>query len=128
MTAGTETLTEAVHAATRPAARRRIGLAVGAFVGSRTVVYATSPVSGDSLFPTGPITEVFTSLALADAVARGELILDTPLAAVLPGTPTHSTGAPIPSATWRPTPRGCRGYPPACCARLWGTVPTPTAP
>jgi serine-type D-Ala-D-Ala carboxypeptidase/endopeptidase len=95
VTATTGTLTEAVHEATRAAARRRIGLAVGAFAGSQTVVHTTGPVSGDSLFQIGSVTKVFTALALADAVARRELTLDTPLAALLPGTPTSATGVPI---------------------------------
>jgi CubicO group peptidase (beta-lactamase class C family) len=86
------TLTQAVSAATRPAARHRIGLAAGAFVGAETVVQATGPVSGDSLFQIGSVTKVFTALALADAVARGELTLDTPLAALLPEVPTSRTG------------------------------------
>jgi CubicO group peptidase (beta-lactamase class C family) len=95
VTATTDALTEAVHAATRAAARRRIGLAVGAFAGPQTVVHTTGPVSGDSLFQIGSVTKVFTALALADAVARTEVTLDTPLAALLPGTPTPATGAPI---------------------------------
>jgi CubicO group peptidase (beta-lactamase class C family) len=41
VTATTDALTEAVHAATRAAARRRIGLAVGAFAGPQTVVHTT---------------------------------------------------------------------------------------
>jgi serine-type D-Ala-D-Ala carboxypeptidase/endopeptidase len=95
VTATTAALTEAVHAAMRPAARRGIGLAAGAFVGSQTVVHTTGQVSGDSLFQIGSVTKVFTALALADAVARGELTLDTPLAAVLPESPTSRTGVPI---------------------------------
>src|SRR3954471_3137618 len=95
VTATTEALTEAVHAAMRPVARRGIGLAAGAFVGSQTVVHTTGPVSGDSLFQIGSVTKLFTALALADAVARGDLTLDTPLAALLPETPTSRTGVPI---------------------------------
>jgi serine-type D-Ala-D-Ala carboxypeptidase/endopeptidase len=95
VTATADAFTEAVHAATRPAGRRGVGLAVGAFAGSRTVVHTTGAVSGDSVFQIGSVTKVFTALALADAVARGELTLDTPLAAVLPGTPTSRAGAAI---------------------------------
>lgn len=90
-----EALTQVVHAATRRAQRRGIGLVVGAFVGSRTVVHATGPVSGDSVFQIGSVTKVFTALALADAVARGELALDTPLTAMLPEAPTPTAGGPI---------------------------------
>ena len=95
MTATTDPLTEAVRAATRSAAQRRIGLAVGAFVGSHTVVHATGPVTGESLFQIGSVTKVFTALALADAVERGELAMDTPLAALLPESPTSRAGAAI---------------------------------
>jgi D-alanyl-D-alanine-carboxypeptidase/D-alanyl-D-alanine-endopeptidase len=95
VTATVDALTEAVHAATRPIARRGIGLAVGAFVGSDTVVHATGPVSGESLFQIGSVTKVFTALALADAVNRGELAINTPLTAVLPESPTSRTGASI---------------------------------
>ncbi len=93
MTATTDVPTEAAQAAARSVARRGIGFVVGAFAGSQTVVHATGPVSGDSVFQIGSVTKVFTTLALADA--RGELSLDTPLAALLPQTPTPATGAPI---------------------------------
>jgi serine-type D-Ala-D-Ala carboxypeptidase/endopeptidase len=95
VTGTVDVLREAVHAATHPAARRRIGLVAGAFVGSQTVVHTTGPVNGDGLFQIGSVTKVFTALALADVVARGELTLDTPLTAVLPRTPVPRTGAPI---------------------------------
>jgi D-alanyl-D-alanine-carboxypeptidase/D-alanyl-D-alanine-endopeptidase len=93
MTATADALTEAVLAATRPAARRGIGLAVGVFVGSDTVVQATGPVGDDSVFQIGSVTKVFTALALADSVTRGELTLDDPLATLLPGTPASASGA-----------------------------------
>jgi D-alanyl-D-alanine-carboxypeptidase/D-alanyl-D-alanine-endopeptidase len=75
------------------------------FVGSQTVVHATGPVSGESVFQIWSVTKVFTALALADAATRGELDLDTPLAACLPGTlipgpitlghlATHTSGLP----------------------------------
>ncbi len=95
MTATTGTLTEAVHEATRAAARHGIGVAVGAFAGAQTLVHATRPVSCDSLFQIGSVTKVFTALLLADAVARSEVTLDTPLAAVLPETPTSKSGVPV---------------------------------
>jgi CubicO group peptidase (beta-lactamase class C family) len=68
---------------------------LGAFAGSQTVVHAAGPISGDSVFQIGSVTPVFTTLALADAVARGELTMDIPLTALLPRTPTPATGAPI---------------------------------
>lgn len=40
---------------------------------------------GRTLFEIGSITKVFTALLLADAVTRGEVALDTPLRALLPG-------------------------------------------
>jgi len=82
-----------VLAATRPAARRGIGLAVGLFAGSDTVVHATRPVGDDSAFQIGSVTKVFTALALADAVTRGELTLDNPLTTLLPGTPASASSA-----------------------------------
>jgi CubicO group peptidase (beta-lactamase class C family) len=95
VTPTTDALTEAVHAATRPAARRQVGLAVGAFTGSQTVVHSTRPGSDDTVFQIGSITKVFTTLALADAVARGELTLDTSLAAVLPDAVIPRSGVPV---------------------------------
>jgi CubicO group peptidase (beta-lactamase class C family) len=62
----------------------------------------TAP-TGDTLFQIGSVTKVVTALLLADAVTRGEVELDTPLAAVLPGSPagvtlaqlaTHTSGLP----------------------------------
>jgi CubicO group peptidase (beta-lactamase class C family) len=47
---------------------------------------ATSPAppDGNTLFELGPITTVYTSLLLADAVQRREVALDTPVAELLP--------------------------------------------
>jgi CubicO group peptidase (beta-lactamase class C family) len=42
------------------------------------------PVSGDTLYETGSITKVFTSLLLADMVERGEVTLGDPVAKYLP--------------------------------------------
>src|SRR4051794_593878 len=95
MTATADALTEAVRAATRPAARRGIGLVVGLFASSDTVVHASGPVGDDSVFQIGSVTKLFAALALADAVTRGELTLDDPLATILPGTPAYAIGAPI---------------------------------
>ena len=73
--------------------RGHVGLVVGAVTsaGERAVV----PVGrlrapdgptprADSLFEIGSVTKVFTALLLAEAVTRGELALQTPLADVLP--------------------------------------------
>ena len=80
------------HLATRHG-HRHVGLVVGAVTsgGERFVV----PVGrlrapdgptprADSLFEIGSVTKVFTALLLAEAVTRGELALETPLADVLP--------------------------------------------
>jgi serine-type D-Ala-D-Ala carboxypeptidase/endopeptidase len=97
-----ESLTRAVEEVTRAAARRYVGLVVGAFAGSRTAVHGAGskmdgggPPTGDTLFQIGSITKVFTALALAEAVVRSELTLDTPLARYLPEAPTSRSGAPI---------------------------------
>jgi CubicO group peptidase (beta-lactamase class C family) len=42
------------------------------------------PLDGDSVFEIGSITKVFTTLLLADMVARGEASLDEPVAKLLP--------------------------------------------
>jgi serine-type D-Ala-D-Ala carboxypeptidase/endopeptidase len=91
-----------VHAATAAAGRRFVGLAVGAFAGPQTVVHAAGsveegggPPTGDSLFQIGSVTKVFTALALAEAVARSELTLDTPVVACLPEAPISGRGARI---------------------------------
>ena len=47
-------------------------------------VSAPRPVSGDTVFEIGSATKVFTSLLLADAVQRGEVALDDPIAKYLP--------------------------------------------
>jgi CubicO group peptidase (beta-lactamase class C family) len=74
-------------------------------VGAESVVLATDPVTDASVFQIGSVTKVVTALLLADAVARGELTLDTPLAHCLPGArvpspitleqlATHTAGLP----------------------------------
>ena len=42
------------------------------------------PLDGDTVFEIGSITKVFTTLLLADMVARGEAALDEPVARLLP--------------------------------------------
>lgn len=90
VTAGTLcTLTET---AVRSAGKRYAGLVVGAFADGQAVVRGAGVVSADhdapeagTLFQIGSVTKVFTSVALADAVLRGQVSLDTPLADILPG-------------------------------------------
>ena len=43
-----------------------------------------APPDGTTLFELGPVTKIYTSLLLADAVQRREVELDTPLAELLP--------------------------------------------
>lgn len=71
---------------------KHVGLVVGAVTagGARSVVPAgrlrapDGPATrADTLFEIGSITKVFTALLLADAVTRGELALDTPVADLL---------------------------------------------
>lgn len=69
-----------------------MGLVVGVIDGERTEVFAygqrsaddARPPDADSIFEIGSVTKVFTGLLLADAVRRGELSLDMPVAALLP--------------------------------------------
>lgn len=58
-------------------ARRRGGGAVERVV--------AGPVDADAVFELGSIAKAVTGLLLADAVVRGEVALETPLAACLPG-------------------------------------------
>lgn len=108
-------LQDRVRAAVDAAAGRYVGLAVGAFVHDQLTVYGTGrtgpgggPPDADTLFEIGSVTKVITALALADAVARSEVALDTPLAAVLSGVPaahdrpitladlaSHTAGLPV---------------------------------
>jgi len=79
--------------------RLRQKLAVGLIVGlidpqgNRTVAAGTSGnparpvVDEQTLFEIGSITKLFTAAALADAVARGKVTLDDPLAKFLPLPP-----------------------------------------
>jgi CubicO group peptidase (beta-lactamase class C family) len=71
---------------------KHVGLVLGAVTaaGARVVVSAghlrapDGPATGaDTLFEIGSITKVFTTLLLADAVTRGEMTLDTPVADLL---------------------------------------------
>src|SRR5204863_9421865 len=44
------------------------------------------PLNGDTVFEIGSETKVFTSLLLTEAVRRGEVTLDEPIARLLPDT------------------------------------------
>jgi D-alanyl-D-alanine-carboxypeptidase/D-alanyl-D-alanine-endopeptidase len=68
-----------------------VGIVVGVIEpgGRRIVSYGTfdqdkRPVNGDTLFEIGSVTKVFTALLFADAVQRGEVALDDPVAKYLP--------------------------------------------
>ncbi|RUT34924.1 serine hydrolase [Arsenicitalea aurantiaca] len=71
---------------------RGVGIVVGVLEpeGTRIVTYGKlskddpSPLTGDTLFEIGSISKVFTALLLADAVERGEVRLDQPVADFLP--------------------------------------------
>jgi serine-type D-Ala-D-Ala carboxypeptidase/endopeptidase len=68
-----------------------VGIVVGVIdaSGRRVVSHGTfdndgRPVTGETLFEIGSASKVFTSLLLADAVARGEVSLNDPVAKYLP--------------------------------------------
>ncbi len=74
--------------------RKYVGVAAGAVVADRRATWGAGSLTAgepggpraDTLFQIGSITKVFTSLALADAVTRGELSLETPLGELIPET------------------------------------------
>lgn len=69
-----------------------VGLVVGIIDGSRTAIFGYGILSpkrpqtpdARTLFEIGSVTKVFTGVLLADAVHRGEVALDDPLARFLP--------------------------------------------
>jgi len=70
---------------------RGVGIVVGVIgpTERRVVSWGTfdggaKKVAGDTIFEIGSVTKVFTSLLLADAVARGEVALDDPVSKFLP--------------------------------------------
>jgi CubicO group peptidase (beta-lactamase class C family) len=73
-------------------ARRGVGMVVGVIEpkGTRVVAYGSldkgdkRPLDGATIFEIGSVTEVFTSLLLADMVQRGEVALADPVAKYLP--------------------------------------------
>jgi CubicO group peptidase (beta-lactamase class C family) len=66
------------------------GLVIGLYDAGRTEIYGfgagphNAPPDGTTLFELGPVTKVYTSLLLADAVQRREVEFDTPVAELLP--------------------------------------------
>lgn len=66
------------------------GLVIGLYDGGKTEIYgfgkgpAQGPPDGTTLFELGPISNVYTTLLLADAVQRREVDLDTPVSELLP--------------------------------------------
>jgi serine-type D-Ala-D-Ala carboxypeptidase/endopeptidase len=56
---------------------------------------APRPLDGDTVFEIGSVTKVFTSLLFADAVGRGEVALDDPLAQHLKARVPQKDGRPI---------------------------------
>ena len=72
--------------------QRGVAIVVGLIdaQGSRVVAFGDTvkgggtPVDGKTIFEIGSVTKVFTSLLLADMVARGEVKLDDPVAKYLP--------------------------------------------
>lgn len=102
-----------------------VGIVVGVIdaSGRKVVSYGSfdkdgKAVDGDTVFEIGSITKIFTSLLLADAVARGEVSLDDPVGKYLPSTvkvperggmkitlidlATHTSGLPRLPANMRP--------------------------
>ena len=68
------------------------GKSVSAHAGTLSPDAATTP-DDQTLYEIGSVTKVFTGLLLADAVGRGEVSLDTPIATLLPEGVTLPEGA-----------------------------------
>jgi serine-type D-Ala-D-Ala carboxypeptidase/endopeptidase len=77
-------VTELAALAARHAPKAAGGL-VFAHARGETVEVAGAGIAADAVFELGSITKAVTGLLLADAVVRGEVALDTPLADCLPG-------------------------------------------
>jgi len=66
------------------------GIVVGIYDGGRREIYGfgkgpnNQPPNGKTLFELGPVSTIYTSLLLADAVQRREVALDKPVAELLP--------------------------------------------
>ncbi|HYL93416.1 MAG TPA: serine hydrolase domain-containing protein, partial [Alphaproteobacteria bacterium] len=71
---------------------KHVGLVVGILTpqGRRIITYGKlnqddpRPLTGDTVFEIGSVTKIFTALLLADAVQRGEVSLNDPLAKFMP--------------------------------------------
>jgi CubicO group peptidase (beta-lactamase class C family) len=71
-----------------------VGLAVGILHGGETVTFGYGRISTggtkapdeNTIFEIGSMTKVFTALLLADAVMRGDMALEDPVASLLPST------------------------------------------
>lgn len=76
--------------------RQAIGIVVGIVdaQGQRIIAHGhmgkdnPNPVDGNTVFEIGSVTKVFTALALADMVERGDLRLETPVSQMLPESVT----------------------------------------
>jgi serine-type D-Ala-D-Ala carboxypeptidase/endopeptidase len=93
-------------AQTTEAARKHVGVVVGCRRGAAVSIRGSGQVRGDgspddhvpggeTIFQIGSITKVFTALLLADAVTRGEVTLDEPVAELLPGVTVPQRGRAI---------------------------------
>ena len=96
-------LVDLVQRAAEAEAHRHRGLVVAAVRGGGRAVHGTGSTGGagaapdgDTLFQIGSVTKVFTTLALAATVARGDLVLDAPVDGLLPELPSP---APQPAIT-----------------------------
>ncbi|MCB9742483.1 MAG: beta-lactamase family protein [Alphaproteobacteria bacterium] len=91
---------EAIADAARPVERASMALLIGHRQGDEVQLYAfgqlsaedPQPPDGDTVFEIGSITKGLTGLLLADATLRGEVALDDPVAAHLPGDWTLPEG------------------------------------
>lgn len=93
-----EQLRRILEAGAGPAARKYVGLAVGAVAGGGQAVvgwgrardlaaggFAHSVAPNDrTIFQIGSVTKVFTCLLFADAIRRGEVALEQPVASIIP--------------------------------------------
>jgi serine-type D-Ala-D-Ala carboxypeptidase/endopeptidase len=84
-------------------ARKHVGIVAGALTSTgQSLFYATGHTRTDGAEPTeqtmfqvGSVTKVFTALALADAVVKQEVSLDTPLSCYLPEARSSRMGLQI---------------------------------
>jgi len=88
--------------AARHAPKPPAGIAIARLLDGAVEVATAGPVAADSVFELGSITKAVTGLLLADAVARGEVSLDTTLDECLDGAralrlgdlASHTSGLP----------------------------------